>query len=92
MDVCNNDIDSVSILRAGTQPRSFGLETPALVCMGDDLMRVAFEIFRGVLKTWLELNTQAAAFATQVGPERVINISQSCDSVEGIVTVWYWTD
>ena len=55
-------------------------------------MRVAFEIFRGVLKTWLELNAQAAAFATQVGPERVINISKSCDSVEGIVTVWYWTD
>ena len=56
------------------------------------MMRVTFEIFRGVLKTWLELNAQAAAFATQVGPERVINISQSCDSVEGVVTVWYWTD
>ncbi len=55
-------------------------------------MRVAFEVFRGVLTTWNELYFRAAAFATQVGPDRVINISQSCDSVEGVVTVWYWTE
>ena len=55
-------------------------------------MRVAFEVFRGVLTTWQDLYEQAAAFATQVGPQRVINISQSCDHSEGIVTVWYWAE
>jgi hypothetical protein len=60
--------------------------------MGDDPMRVAFEVFRGTLATWHDLFQQAAEFASEQGPQRVINISQSCDHSEGVVTVWYWTD
>ena len=29
-------------------------------------------------------------FATSVGPERLIGISQSDDRSDGVVTVWYW--
>jgi len=56
-------------------------------------MRVAFEVFRGGLfAAWQDLYERAAAFATQLGPQRVINISQSCDHSQKIVTVWYWTE
>ncbi|MGQ9651987.1 MAG: hypothetical protein ACUVXJ_17935 [Phycisphaerae bacterium] len=54
-------------------------------------MRGVFQIFRGTLTTSQELFQQAAAFASQVGPEHVITISHSCDEDEGVVTVWYWT-
>lgn len=59
--------------------------------MGDDLMRVAFEVFRGSLASWQHLFEQAADFASQVGPEHLITISHSCDKSDGVVTVWYWT-
>ena len=53
--------------------------------------RMAYEIFRGTLATWDDLFTQAAQFATEIGSERVLNISHSADSADGVVTVWYWT-
>ncbi|MEO6436532.1 MAG: hypothetical protein ABIP55_12345 [Tepidisphaeraceae bacterium] len=53
-------------------------------------MRVRFEVFRGMLTTWQTLFEQAAAFATSVGRDRLINISQSEDRSDGVVTVWYW--
>ena len=55
-------------------------------------MEVRFEVFRGLLTTWKSLFTEAARFATEVGPERVINISHSEDHNEGVVTVWYWAE
>ncbi|HPD31889.1 MAG TPA: hypothetical protein PLL20_17995 [Phycisphaerae bacterium] len=54
-------------------------------------MRVAFEVYRGTLASWQELFQQAADFASQDGPERVISISHSCDHSDGAVTVWYGT-
>lgn len=52
--------------------------------------RVEFRVYRGVLASWDELFSEAAAFAAEVGPRRLINISHSEDANEGVVTVWYW--
>jgi hypothetical protein len=55
------------------------------------LHRVTFKIFRSSFITWEELFGQAAEFANEIGPERVISISHSSDDGNGVVTVWYWT-
>ncbi len=55
-------------------------------------MRVEFAVFRGRLTTWQQLFTEAAEFATRVGPDRLISIAHSEDNNEGVVTVWYWAD
>ena len=52
--------------------------------------KLAYRSFRGTLATWDELFAQAASFATDVGPERVLSISHSADHSDGVVTVWYW--
>ena len=52
--------------------------------------QVRFEMFRGRLATWDSLFSDAAAFATLIGHERVISISHSADQGDGVVTVWYW--
>jgi len=53
--------------------------------------RMRYRVFRGTLATWDDLFTQAAGFATVVGPERVVSVSHSADHSDGVVTVWYWT-
>jgi hypothetical protein len=53
--------------------------------------KLAYRIFRGTLATWDELFSEAAAFASGVGTERVLNISHSANHGDGVVTVWYWT-
>jgi hypothetical protein len=53
--------------------------------------KLAYKMFRGTLATWDDLFTQAAYFATELGPERVLNISHSVDDSDGVVTVWYWS-
>ena len=53
---------------------------------------VRFEIFRGTLRTWPELFEQASAFATTLGPERLISISHSEDQQDGVIAVWYWEE
>ena len=55
-------------------------------------MQVRFQVFRGIMSSWDELFSQAAEFATRVGPERLISIAHSEDANEGVVTVWYWAD
>lgn len=50
---------------------------------------VKFEMFRGTLTTWNTLFQEAADFASEVGPDRVISVSHSSNG-EGVVTVWYW--
>ena len=39
--------------------------------------------------SWDSLFAQAAEFASQIGPDRVINISHSEDMSSGVVAVWY---
>ena len=53
--------------------------------------KLSYRMFRGTLATWDELFTRAAYFASEIGPERVLNISHSADDGDGVVTVWYWT-
>lgn len=50
---------------------------------------VEFMVFRSSYISWEELFRQAADFATQIGPERVISISHSADRGDGVVTVWF---
>ena len=53
-------------------------------------MGVLFKHFRATLKSWERLFQEASSFATEVGKDRLISISHSADSADGIVTVWYW--
>ena len=53
-------------------------------------LRVTFKHFRSTFESWAELSRQAADFATEIGPERLISISHSEDGNDGVVIVWYW--
>ena len=55
-------------------------------------MQVKFKTFRGTLTTWEALFQSACEFATEVGRERLINISHSEDGSKGVVTVWFWSE
>ena len=46
--------------------------------------------FRSSFKSWNDLFSEAAAFATTLGRERLISISHSEDQGKGVVAVWYW--
>ncbi len=51
-----------------------------------------FRKFSAIIKTWDAVFTEAAEFATEQGPTRVVSISHSHNSTESVVTVWYWSD
>jgi hypothetical protein len=51
---------------------------------------VRFKTYRGVLSSWNSLFNQAAEFASTISREKLITISHSADSSDGVVTVWYW--
>ena len=53
---------------------------------------VRFMEFRSSFKSWNDLFSEAAAFATTLGRERLISISHSEDQGKGVVAVWYWED
>lgn len=53
--------------------------------------RLTYKYFRSTTAGWSELFDEAAAFASEVGRDQVLNISHSCDDFDGVVTVWYWT-
>ena len=44
--------------------------------------------FTGDFSTWPKLMDDAARFATELGPERVLSVSQS----DSFLTVWYWSE
>ncbi len=54
--------------------------------------KVSFEYFGGIFSSWDSLFSEAAAFASQLGKDKLITISHSEDRNDGIVTVWYWED
>ena len=56
----------------------------------EESQRVCFRVFRGVWASFQQLFSEASAFATQLGKDRLISISHSEDQNDGIVTVWYW--
>jgi hypothetical protein len=55
-------------------------------------MRVQTRLFQSTFKSWEDLCEEAAAFATKIGRERLINISvtQGDTGGKGVVFVWYW--
>jgi hypothetical protein len=55
-------------------------------------MQVRHRVFSGLFKSWDSLCQDAAAFATEVGRERLINISvmQAESGGKGMIFVWYW--
>ena len=59
-------------------------------------MTVKCQTFTSGIKSWEKLAAEAAAFATRVGKERLINISTSATGgdmsigAEGVIFVWYW--
>ena len=55
-------------------------------------MKVKYRFFRGSFVSWDELFAEASAFASELGPSRVINISHAVAGTDGTVAVWYWSD
>jgi hypothetical protein len=53
-------------------------------------MRVLHKTFENQLATRQRVLQKAAEFATQLGPERLINITHSEVDRDFIVTIWYW--
>jgi hypothetical protein len=53
-------------------------------------MKVSFQIFKSTMKSWADLCGEAAAFASEKGKDRLINISVSADQSRGVIIVWYW--
>jgi hypothetical protein len=53
-------------------------------------MQVKFEIFKSSMKSWQNLCAEAAAFASNIGRDRLINLSVSEDHNTGVIVVWYW--
>jgi hypothetical protein len=64
----------------------------------DYTMRATFKHFASASESWESMFADAAAFATEVGPGRLIGISHSHGGGNdlwghggsGVVTVWYW--
>lgn len=54
--------------------------------------KMTYRMFRGTFVSWETLLNDASEFATSIGPERVVSISQSEDDSDGVVVVWYWTN
>ena len=55
-------------------------------------LTVKCRYFKRTLATWDTLFGDAAAFAANVGRDRLIGISHSQDRFEGVVAVWYWDE
>lgn len=53
-------------------------------------MQVCFKEFVSAFRSWDSLFSEAAAFATTIGKDKLISISHSADHNTGVVTVWYW--
>lgn len=55
-------------------------------------MTVRYRLFKSARKSWETLCDEAAAFATTVGKERLINVSvsQADTGGQGVIFVWYW--
>jgi hypothetical protein len=51
--------------------------------------RIEYQIFRSSWSSWETLFSDAAEFASWIGPEGLVSISHSADENDGVVTVWY---
>ncbi len=57
-------------------------------------MRVQYKVFQSSTRSWESLFDEVAAFASELGPKRLIGISHSEGRHDwggnGVITVWYW--
>jgi hypothetical protein len=53
-------------------------------------MQVSFQVFNSSMKSWTDLCGEAAAFASEKGKERLINIPAAEDQNQGVIVVWHW--
>ena len=55
-------------------------------------MQVRHKLFKSAFKSWEALCGEAAAFATELGRDRLINISVTLGETggQGVIFVWYW--
>ena len=57
-------------------------------------MQLRFKSFQSSMSSWESLFEDAARFASDLGPKRVVSISHSEGGrdwgANGVVTVWYW--
>lgn len=53
-------------------------------------MVARFKIFRSTWDSWETMCTEVTEFLSQIGPDKVIGVSQSQESTLGVLTVWYW--
>jgi len=51
---------------------------------------VCHRIFKATFQSWQDMCDEVSAFATRVGRENLISISQSADNSQGVLVVWYW--
>lgn len=56
-------------------------------------MSMCYKKFRkGALTTWDAIFEEACVFATEIGKDKVVSVSQSSDAADSFVIVWYWDD
>jgi hypothetical protein len=55
-------------------------------------LTVKYKSFRHTLATWETLFGEAAAFASRIGRQRLIGISQSQWGADAVLVVWYWDE
>jgi hypothetical protein len=61
-------------------------------------MIVKSQVFKSASESWESMCTEVSDFASQLGPDRLINISVAAAGgqelfgmgAEGVIVVWYW--
>jgi len=61
-------------------------------------MRVQYRIFESATRSWEDLCDEAAEFASEVGRDKLINLSVAASggtegfglAGRGVIVVWYW--
>ena len=55
-------------------------------------MQVRHKLFKSAFKSWDSLCEEAGTFATELGRDRLINISVTLGDAggQGVIFVWYW--
>jgi hypothetical protein len=74
------------------EPGTASDHTPPSAPPKEARKRTNFKIFRGTFATWGSLCSEAAEFASTIGPDDLINISHSEDKDDGVIVVWFWTN
>jgi hypothetical protein len=54
------------------------------------MKRASYRMFSSYTKSWETLFDEVARFLSELGRERVISVSHSADSGQGVVAVWFW--